>query len=95
VCLCLVTHAAPGAWIDAADIRRLQPEVLSGPQNPHPEACLEDESVTYGHALRTFRRKLILECLRRHGGSVIEAAASLGISSPTFYRYWSDAKRVP
>jgi transcriptional regulator with GAF, ATPase, and Fis domain len=95
VCLCLVTHAAPGAWIDAADIRRLQPEVLSGPQNPHPEACLEDESVTYGHALRTFRRKLILECLRRHGGSVIEAAASLGISSPTFYRYWSDAKRAP
>jgi transcriptional regulator with GAF, ATPase, and Fis domain len=95
VCLCLVTHAAAGAWIDVADIQRLQPEVLSGPQNPHPEACLEKEEPTYGHALRTFRRKLILERLSRHGGSVVEAAASLRISGPTFYRYWSDAKRVP
>jgi transcriptional regulator with GAF, ATPase, and Fis domain len=95
VCLCLVTHATPGAWIDVADIRRLQPEVLSGPQNTHLEACLENEDVTYGHALRTLRRKLVLDRLRRHGGSVVEAAASLGISGPTFYRYWSDARRVP
>jgi transcriptional regulator with GAF, ATPase, and Fis domain len=95
VCLSLVTHAAPGAWIDVTDIQRRQPEVVSGPQNPHPEACLESEDVTYGHALRTFRRRLILECLRRHGGSVVEAAASLRISGPTFYRYWSDARRFP
>ncbi len=95
VCLCLVTHAAPGAWIDVADIQRLQPEVLAGPQNAHPEACLANEDVTYGHALRTFRRRLVLERLRRHGGSVVEAAASLGISGPTFYRYWSDARRLP
>jgi transcriptional regulator with PAS, ATPase and Fis domain len=95
VCLCLVTHAAPGAWIDVADIRRLQPEVLSGPQNPHSEAVPDGEDVTYGHALRAFRRRLVLERLRRHGGSVVEAAASLGISGPTFYRYWSDARRLP
>jgi transcriptional regulator with GAF, ATPase, and Fis domain len=95
VCLCLVTHAAPGSWIDVADIRRLQPEVLSGPQNPHPEAVLESEDVTWGHALRAFRSRLVLERLRRHGGSVVEAAASLGISGPTFYRYWSDARRLP
>jgi transcriptional regulator with PAS, ATPase and Fis domain len=94
VCLCLVTHALPGAWIDFADIRRLQPEVLSGPRSPHP-ACVENEDLTYGHALRAFRGKLVLERLRQHGGSVVEAAASLGISGPTFYRYWSDARRRP
>ncbi|HSD28213.1 MAG TPA: sigma 54-interacting transcriptional regulator, partial [Vicinamibacteria bacterium] len=94
VCLCLVTHALPGAWIDVADIRRLQPEVLSGPRNSHP-ACVENEDLTYGHALRAFRGKLVLERLRQHGGSVVEAAASLGISGPTFYRYWSDARRRP
>ncbi len=93
VCLCLVTHAAAGAWIDVADIERHQPEVLAGPQNAHPEACPDGDDVTYGLALRTFRRKLILERLQRHGGSVTEAAASLGISGPTFYRYWSDARR--
>jgi DNA-binding NtrC family response regulator len=91
VCLCLVTHAAAGAWIDVADIERLQPDVLAGPHNPHPEASPDD--VTYGLALRTFRRNLILERLRRHGGRVSEAAASLGISGPTFYRYWSNARR--
>ncbi len=95
VCLCLVTHAAPGAWIEVADIERLQPEVLAGPQNTHPEPGLESEDVTYAHALRAFRRKLVLDRLRRHGGSVVEAAASLGISGPTFYRYWSDARRSP
>jgi transcriptional regulator with GAF, ATPase, and Fis domain len=36
VCLCLVTHAPPGAWIELADIRRLQPDVLSGPAEPEP-----------------------------------------------------------
>ncbi len=93
VCLCLVTHAPAGAWIDLADLERLQPEVLAGPQNARPEACVEGEDVTYGLALRTFRRNLVLERLRRHGGRVTEAAASLGISGPTFYRYWSDARR--
>jgi transcriptional regulator with GAF, ATPase, and Fis domain len=63
-CLRLVTHAAPGAWIEVADIRRLQPEILAGPQIPHAEAGLEGEDVTYVHALRAFRRKLILERLR-------------------------------
>jgi transcriptional regulator with GAF, ATPase, and Fis domain len=95
VCLSLVTHVAPGAWIDVADIRRFQPEVLSGPRNPHPEALLGSEDVTYGHALRTFRKDLILGRLRRHGGSVPEAARSLAISGPTFYRYWSEARRLP
>ena len=94
VCLCLVTHAKPGAWIDVADIRRLQPEVLSGPRNPSPEAVLEDEDMTYGEAFRIFKRRLILDRLRRHGGRAADAAASLKLSSPTFYRYWSDARRV-
>jgi transcriptional regulator with GAF, ATPase, and Fis domain len=93
VCLCLVTHAAPGAWIELADLARLQPDVLSGAQNPHPEAALEAAEPTYGQALRRFRSELIVGRLRRHGGSVVGAAASLGISAPTFYRYWSDARR--
>ncbi len=93
VCLCLVTHASAGAWIDLADIERLQPEVIAGPQNTRPEAGVDAEDVTYRLALRTFRRNLVLERLRRHGGRVTETAASLGISGPTFYRYWSDARR--
>jgi transcriptional regulator with PAS, ATPase and Fis domain len=95
-CLCLVTHARPGAWIDVEDIRRLQPEVLAGPRNPGPEAGLEDgsEDVSYGEAFGSFKRRLVLDRLRRHGGSAADAAASLQISIPTFYRYWSDARRV-
>jgi transcriptional regulator with GAF, ATPase, and Fis domain len=95
VCLCMVTHAPPGASIDLPDLRRLQPEVLSGPRNPNPEAYLESEDATYSEALRAFRKRLIFDRLHRHGGSAVEAAASLKISGPTFYRYWSDAKRFP
>jgi DNA-binding NtrC family response regulator len=95
VCLTLVTHAAPGTWIDVADIQRHRPEILSGPRNPNPEAFLEDENVTYGDAFRAFRKKLILDRLRRHANNVSAASTSLGISEPTFYRYWSDAKRIP
>lgn len=94
VCMCLVTHAAPGAWIDVADIQALRPEVLAGPKSLNPKAYLEDERVTYGEAIRIFRRTLILDRLSRYSGRAAEAAASLGISEPTFYRYWSDAKRL-
>ena len=95
VCSSLVTHTPPGAWIDVADIRRLRPDVLSGPKNPNPEAYLENEDAEYSEALRTFRKKLILDRLRQHGNNAFEAAASLKISGPTFYRYWMDAKRFP
>jgi transcriptional regulator with PAS, ATPase and Fis domain len=95
VCSCLVTHTPRGAWIDISDIRRLRPDVLSGPKNPHPEAYLENEDATYGDVLRAFRKKVILDRLRQHGNSAFEAAASLKISGPTFYRYWMDAKRFP
>ena len=70
VCLTLVTHAAPGSWIDVTDIQRLRPDILTGPKNPNPEAFLEDENVTYGDAVRAFRKKLILDRLRRHGNNV-------------------------
>jgi transcriptional regulator with PAS, ATPase and Fis domain len=95
VCLTLVTHAAPGSWIDVTDIQRHRPEILTGPKNPNPEAFLEDENVTYGDAVRAFRKKLILDRLRRHANNVSAASTSLGISEPTFYRYWTDAKRIP
>jgi sigma-54 dependent transcriptional regulator, acetoin dehydrogenase operon transcriptional activator AcoR len=95
VCLTLVTHAPAGAWIDVTDLHRLRPEILAGPRNPNPEAFLEDENVAYGDAIRAFRKKLILDRLRRHGNNVSSASASLGISEPTFYRYWTDAKRTP
>jgi transcriptional regulator with GAF, ATPase, and Fis domain len=92
---CLVTHAPPGAWIGVDEIRRLCPEILSGPRNPNPEAYLESDDASYSEAIRAFRKRLILDRLHRHGGSAVEAAASLEISGPTFYRYWSDAKRFP
>lgn len=95
VCSRLVTPAAPGAWLDLESIHRHCPDVLSGPRNPHPEAYLESEDATYSEAIRAFRKKLILDRLRRHGGSAVEAAASLSISGPTLYRYWQDAKRFP
>jgi transcriptional regulator with GAF, ATPase, and Fis domain len=95
VCLTLVTYAAPGAWIDVTDIQRHRPEILTGPKNPNPEAFLEDEHVTYGDAVRAFRKRLILDRLRRHANNVSAASTSLGISEPTFYRYWTDAKRIP
>jgi DNA-binding NtrC family response regulator len=93
VCSSLVTHALPGAWLDVADIGRLRPDVLSGSKNPHPEAYLEEG--TYSEALRAFRAKLVFDRLRQHGNNAFEAAASLRISGPTFYRYWMDAKRFP
>ena len=95
VCLCLVTHAPPGAWIELADIGRLQPDILAGARNANPEAYLENEDATYSEALRAFRKRLIFDRLRRHGNIAVEAAASLKISGPTFYRYWSDARRFP
>ena len=95
VCSVLVTHASPGAMIDVEDIRRLCPYVLVGPRNPNPEAYLESEDAAYSEAIRAFRKRLILDRLRRNGGSAVEAAASLKISGPTFYRYWADAKRFP
>lgn len=95
VCLSLVTHAAAGEPIEVTDIQRHRPEVLSGPKNPSPEAYLEDETVTWPDALAAFRKKLILGRLQQCGGNAAEAAASLEISEPTFYRYWSEAKRLP
>jgi DNA-binding NtrC family response regulator len=93
VCLSLVTHAARGAWIDVADIARLQPEVLTGARSPEPAAGLATAPAGYAEALHAFRRRLVLDRLRQHGGSVVAAAASLRISAPTFYRYWSAARR--
>ncbi len=95
VCSRLVTPAAPGTWLDVDGIRRSCPDVLAGPRNPNPEAYLESEDATYSEAIRAFRKKLILDRLGRHGGSAVEAAASLEISGPTLYRYWQDAKRFP
>jgi transcriptional regulator with PAS, ATPase and Fis domain len=59
------------------------------PSNP------ESEDATYREALRAFRKRLILDRLRKQGNSVLEAAASLKISRATFFRYWMDAKRFP
>jgi transcriptional regulator with GAF, ATPase, and Fis domain len=95
VCSALVTHAQPGSSIDIAQIRRQHPEVFAGPQNPNPEAYLEDEEAGYSEALRAFRKRLILDRLRRHDNSAVDAAESLKISAPTFYRYWQDARRFP
>ena len=93
VCTCLVTDAAPGAWIDVSDIKALRPEVLSGPKNRTPEVFFEDDNLTYGDAILIFRKKLLLDRLQRHGGSSVAAAKSLGVPESTFYRYLSDAKK--
>ena len=69
--------------------------MLLGPKNPYPEAFLEDETITWDDALSAFRRKVILDRLQRHGGNAPAAAASLGLSTATFYRHWSEAKKPP
>jgi transcriptional regulator with PAS, ATPase and Fis domain len=56
---------------------------------------LESEDAIYRDALRAFRKKLIVDRLRKHGKNALEAAASLKISRATFFRYWTDAKRFP
>jgi transcriptional regulator with PAS, ATPase and Fis domain len=65
VCLCLVTHAAPGAWIDVADIRRL-PEVSRVRRTPTRRPVRTKTS-------RTARPPRLPEAdpraLRRHGGA--------------------------
>jgi DNA-binding NtrC family response regulator len=83
----------PGAWIDVPDIRTHRPEVFSGPKNRSPEVFLEDETISYSDAILAFRRKLLLDRLRRHGGSPASAAKSLGLPESTFFRHLSDAKR--
>lgn len=93
-CASLITHVAPGAWIDVPDLREHHPEILAGPQNASPEVHLQDDTVSYGQAIRAFRKRLILDRLQRLGGAT-QAAASLGISEATFYRYWHDSRRLP
>jgi transcriptional regulator with GAF, ATPase, and Fis domain len=94
VCTCLATHAAPGAWIGLDEIQIERPEIVDGPLNPYPDANLEDETATYPESMHAFRSRLVLDRLRRHGGSAVRAASSLGISEPTFYRYWAEARRT-
>ena len=93
VCTSLVTHVAPGAWIDVADITEHHPEVIAGPRNLTPDLYLEDDAVSYADAIRAFRKKLVIDRLERFG-TAAQAAASLGISEATFYRYWQDSKRI-
>ncbi len=93
--MCLVTHAPPGCWIDVTDIQARRPEILTCPKNSNPAVYQEDETTGYSEAIRAFRRKLVLERLRCHGGPAAEAAASLQISEPTFYRNWAEARRAP
>jgi len=93
VCTSLVTHVAPGAWIDVTDISEHHPELIAGPRNATPELYLEDDAVGYAEAIRAFRKKLVIDRLERFG-TAAQAAASLGISEATFYRYWQDSKRL-
>jgi DNA-binding NtrC family response regulator len=94
VCTTLVTHASPGASIDSEAIRLHCSSVISGPRNPNPEAYLESEDAPYSELLAAFRKRLLEDRVRRHGGAA-GAMESLQISSPTFYRYWASAKRFP
>ena len=94
VCTSLVTHATAGSWIDVTDIQEHHPEIVAGPRNVSPDLYLEDGAVSYGEAIRAFRKKLVTDRLQRFG-SAAQAAASLGISEATFYRYWQDTRRLP
>jgi DNA-binding NtrC family response regulator len=93
-CASLVTHVPAGEWIDVPYLREYHPEILGGPRNVNPEVYLQDDTVSYGEAIRAFRKSLIMDRLQRFGGAP-EAAASLGISEATFYRYWQDSRRIP
>ena len=93
-CASLVTHVPAGEWIDVPYLREYHPEILGGPRSVNPEVYLQDDTVSYGEAIRAFRKSLIMDRLQRFGGAP-EAAASLGISEATFYRYWQDSRRIP
>jgi len=93
-CASLVTHVPAGEWIDVPHLREYHPEILDGPRNVNHEAYLEDDTASYGEAIRSFRKSLVMDRLRRLGGAP-QAAASLGISEATFYRYWQDSRRIP
>jgi len=93
-CASLVTHVPAAEWIDLPHLREHHPEILDGSRNASPEAYIQDETASYGEAIRSFRKSLILDRLQRFGGAP-EAAASLGISEATFYRYWQDSRRIP
>ena len=94
VCTSLVTHVPAGAWIDATHVREHHPEIVEGPKNASAEVYLDEDTVSYGEAIRAFRKRLVIDRLQRFGGAV-QAAASLGISEATFYRYWQDTRRIP
>jgi DNA-binding NtrC family response regulator len=92
VCARLVTYAEAGAYIDVPQLTRICPEVVEGEANPHPEAYLEDDTVSFKDALRGYQAKLIRERLRRFSGNAAGAAASLQMPLATFYRYWGAMK---
>lgn len=93
-CASLVTHVPAGEWIDVPHLREYHPEILGGPRNASPEVYAQDDALSYGEAIRSFRKSLIVDRLQRFGGAP-QAAASLGISEATFYRYWQDSRRIP
>jgi transcriptional regulator with PAS, ATPase and Fis domain len=93
-CASLVTHVPAGEWIDVPHVSEYHPEILGGPRNMNPEVYIQDDTVSYGEAIRAFRKSLIVDRLQRFGGAP-QAAASLGISEATFYRYWQDSRRIP
>jgi DNA-binding NtrC family response regulator len=93
-CASLVTHVPAGEWIDVPHLSEYHPEILGGPRNMNPEVYIQDDAVSYGEAIRSFRKSLIMDRLQRFGGAP-QAAASLGISEATFYRYWQDSRRIP
>jgi hypothetical protein len=81
----LATNRKLDEEVAARRFRRLQPEALSGPRNPH--TYLEDEEATYNEALRAFRKRLILDRLRRYGNS-----AHRGSSQPA--DFWPHVLQV-
>jgi transcriptional regulator with PAS, ATPase and Fis domain len=84
----------PGTWLMSRASTTI-PTFCPARELPSRGLISERRDATYSEAIRAFRKKLILDRLHRHGGSAVEAAASLSISGPTLYRYWQDAKRFP
>jgi DNA-binding NtrC family response regulator len=87
VCSALVTHAAAGSTIEAADIEAHCPEIVSGPRNPAARLLAPGLEGSFRAFREQMEREFLVSRLQAVQWNVAEAAQSLGLSVPTLYRY--------
>ena len=95
LCGRLATLTPPDGWIGREDLRHLCPDLHPASGCGDAEVRPEDEDASYRDSVSAWRERLVLDRLRLHEGNPFRAAASLGISPSTFYRYWRRIRQKP